>query len=405
MKNNILSTKTKLLIIGIIFLFFAFIIWKNRLNILCIKDRIIYTKTDEEHSFKPTWNKMELIEKSTTSDDSVCIVSDITKDQKKNWNRYNEYAYCNELDFQNTNSTFVDHIQRISSTKFAQLSYTYKKPFIFAKPDGYKKEQLKEMRDYGDNFGSKMMSLKFQIYDIDKKKQIFSKELIKGEFAKERDIFSYGWANGIKIYEDKYEKAPFIIIQYGDAHVFRLGTYCRGIDKNGVNTNRFRRDYNYNNEIFNANGRKNWMDIENLGKLLKGNGVDIKGVMCLYNYVDYNDFNMIIKTESLPKKDAYLYKVYPKLKKYIGQKGKLAKFYLKGLKNSDEIVSYFLPEGQKVSYGYGVEVKQRYWKINKYKEKTFIVKSLEEYNNIVFVDVNSNVLGRERLSYKAFGFK
>ena len=145
------------------------------------------------------------------------------------------------------------------------------------------------------------------------------------------------------------------------------------------------------------------MDIESLGNLLKQNGVDLKGVMCLYNSIDYNDVNFLIKTESLPQKDAYLYKVYPGLKKYIGVKGKLARFYLKGLKNSDELVSYFLPEGQKVNYGDGIEIQLN-------EKRKVKVKSLEEYFDSIAQEKNDSYEAREvkdenRLSADIFDFK
>jgi len=105
----------------------------------------------------------------------------------------------------------------------------------------------------------------------------------------------------------------------------------------------------------------------------------------------------------LPKEDAYLYKVYPKLKKYIGKKGKIAKFYLKGLKNSDELASYFLPEGQKVSYGDGIEIEL-------YSKKKFKVKSLEEYFDSItqggkFRNEITEISDNERLSADLFDFK
>ena len=101
----------------------------------------------------------------------------------------------------------------------------------------------------------------------------------------------------------------------------------------------------------------------------------------MQNHADYNHVNLMIRTESLPKKDAYLYKVYPGLKKYIGKKGKWARFFLKGVKSSDELASYFLPEGQKISYGDGIE----FFKEISVKEdcikKVIKAKSLEEYYN------------------------
>ncbi len=78
-----------------------------------------------------------------------------------------------------------------------------------------------------------------------------------------------------------------------------------------------------------------------------------------------------------------MYKVYPDLKKYIGKKSKWARFYLKGVKSSDELASYFLPEGQKISYGDGIEFKKNIWGGNLQKGilKVVKAKSLEEYYN------------------------
>lgn len=371
MKKITLSKKTKikLFIIGIIIILFGSIIWRYKDYILYAKDKILYIKTDKEHSFEPNCDKYDLIEKSTTPDDSVCIVSDMTKLQKKDWKEYNDYSFENDTDFQNVNLAFFNHMQRISSNKFVQISYTYKKPFIFAKPNGYKKKDWNEVLDFGDNFGSKMMSLKLNVYDISQKKYLLSKELINNDLVEQRNVFDFGYSKSIRIFKDKQKKALFIEIPfYG--YCFSSDTFCRTIDKNGINTNLRSMSYIYKN--FTTDEHKNWMDIKSLGNLLKQNGVDLKGVICLYNNVDYNDVNLMIRTENLPQKDAYLYKVYPKLKKYIGKKGKWARFYLKDLKNSDEIVSYFLPENQKVSYGDGIEIELD-------DRKKAKVKSLEEY--------------------------
>ena len=99
-------------------------------------DKIIYTKTDEKNSFKPNLNKLDLIERSTTPDDSVCIVSDITNNQKKELDDYQKYSavtdrclrYRERLDM-----SFFDYIQRRSSNKFTQISFTYNKPIFLQK--------------------------------------------------------------------------------------------------------------------------------------------------------------------------------------------------------------------------------------------------------------------------------
>ncbi|SES14355.1 hypothetical protein [Lachnobacterium bovis] len=99
-------------------------------------DKIIYTKTDEKNSFKPNLNKLDLVERSTTPDDSVCIVSDITNNQKKELDDYQKCfvvsdkwsSYRKWFDM-----SFFDYIQRRSSNMFTQISFTYNKPIFLQK--------------------------------------------------------------------------------------------------------------------------------------------------------------------------------------------------------------------------------------------------------------------------------
>ncbi|SES08103.1 hypothetical protein [Lachnobacterium bovis] len=404
-----ISTQSKVIIITIVL---ALILLCNVLapykeyiagQILFAKDKLIYVKTDEEHSFKPTWNKMELVEKSTTPDDSVCIVSDMTKEQKKEWKINNKYSFKEFSDTDYVNMKFFNHIQRISSNQFLQISYTYKKPFLFAKPVGYRKDkEINEIEDFGENFGSRLTSIKLQIYDINKRKVTNDRELINTRLVSDRYVLLYGAAKEIVISKDRIENKPFFVIplcSINEEH-FIGGPYRRTIDKNGIYD--YPSDYT-NIYCFYSNRHTNWMDIESLGNLLKQNGVDLKGVMCLYNSIDYNDVNFLIKTESLPQKDAYLYKVYPGLKKYRGKKGKVAKIYLKGLKSSDELVSYFLPEGQNVNYGDGIEIELK-------DKKKVKINSLEEYFDSIAQEKNDSYEEREvkeenRLSADLFDFK
>ena len=218
----------------------------------------------------------------------------------------------------------------------------------------------------------------------------------------DRYVLLYGAAKEIVISKDRIENKPFFVIplcSINEEH-FIGGPYRRTIDKNGIYD--YPSDYT-NIYCFYSNRHTNWMDIESLGNLLKQNGVDLKGVMCLYNSIDYNDVNFLIKTESLPQKDAYLYKVYPGLKKYRGKKGKVAKIYLKGLKSSDELVSYFLPEGQKVKYGDGIEIELK-------DKKKVKINSLEEYFDSIAQEKNDSYEERKvkeenRLSADLFDFK
>ena len=395
------STQSKVVIITIVL---AVILLCNVLapykeyiagQILFAKDKLIYVKTDEEHSFKPTWNKMELVEKSTTPDDSVCIVSDMTKEQKN--------VFKNQKGKRENDMLFYEHMQRISSNKFAQISYTYKKPFVFAKPEGYEKEKdIEACDDYAENFGGRLTSIKLQIYDIDKKRVVSDKELMSDKFKEERHAMLYGYAGRIELSKSLKRNKLSIRIPFRAEYVAddKTNPFERTIGENGITDNM---TYSFYINCYSVETRKNWMDSDTFIKLLKKNEIDTNGVIYVYNDVDYNDVNLMIKTECLPKEDAYLYKVYPKLKKYIGKKGKIAKFYLKGLQNSDELASYFLPEGQKVSYGDGIEIEL-------YSKKKFKVKSLEEYFDSItqggkFRNEITEISDNERLSADLFDFK
>ena len=349
-----------------------------------MKNKIIYTKADEKNSFKPNLNKLDLVERSTTPDDSVCIVSDITNNQKK---ELDDYQKCSAVtdewqsDREWLDMSFFDYIQRRSANKFTQISFTYNKPILFAKKDGYRKKKLKyEVEDYGDNFASKLTSIKLQTYDIDKKKIVNDKELISNYLVDNiEEPLLYICPKKLRLARlDEKGQASALLVRTGHNNL-----NYEYIGKNGIfNKEEVRSGENF---YVDFGPRKNWMDSFDFLKLLKENGINTKGVFYMQNHVDYNDVNFIIRTESLPKKDAYLYKVYPGLKKYIGKKGKWARFFLKGVKSSDELASYFLPEGQKISYGDGIEFKKNIWgeKIDRQKHiiKVVKAKSLEEYYN------------------------
>ena len=350
-------------------------------------DKIIYTKTDEKNSFKPNLNKLDLIERSTTPDDSVCIVSDITNNQKK---ELDDYQKCSVVSDKWSSyrewfdMSFFDYIQRRSSNKFTQISFTYNKPILFAKKDGYRKEKLLyELEDYGENFASKLTSIKLQTYDIDKKKIVNDKELISNYLVcSKNEPLLYICPKKLRLARlDKKGQKGALLVEKNSGALSDLNLYYEYIGEKGI----FREEIvKYDEDFYVDFGpRKNWMDSFDFLKLLKENGINTKGVLYMQNHADYNDVNLMIRTESLPKKDAYLYKVYPGLKKYIGKKGKWARFYLKGVKSSDELASYFLPEGQKISYGDGIEFKKNIWGGNLQKGilKVVKAKSLEEYYN------------------------
>ena len=356
-------------------------------QILFAKDKLIYVKTDEEHSFKPTWNKMELVEKSTTPDDSVCIVSDMTKEQKKDWSEIIKYSDNGDSYH---DMSFFNHMQRISSNQFVQISYTYKKSFIFAKDDKNKTNSDLE------NDGDRLVSIKLQTYDINSKKVIMDRELLNENLIKNRRALLTASMENTIISKSQEKKRPVIIIPFcSDSE--HCSPFVDGIDEKSEILGRIEK------RCFRGGRFDKCMDIKTLRKLLKQNGVDTKGVMCIYNIVDYNDINLMIKTENLPASNASLYKSYPKLKKYIGKKGKIARFYLKGLKNSDELVSYFLPEGQNVSYGDGIKVELDDGKKAK-------INSLDEYlaNRVCEEDISNSMFSipdNERLSADSFDFK
>ena len=344
-------------------------------------DKIIYTKTDEKNSFKPNLNKLDLIERSTTPDDSVCIVSDITNNQKKELDDYQKYSAVTDewqSDREWLDMSFFDYIQRRSSNKFTQISFTYN----FAKKDGYRKKKLEcELEDYGDNFASKLTSIKLQTYDINKKKIVNDKELISDYLVcSKNEPLLYICPKKLRVARlDKKGQKGALLVEMNYVELMHLEPYYEYIGEKGI----FREEIaKYEEDFYVDFGpRKNWMDSFDFLKLLKENGINTKGVFYMQNHVDYNDVNFIIRTESLPKKDAYLYKVYPGLKKYIGKKGKWARFYLKGVKSSDELASYFLPEGQKISYGDGIEFFKEISVEEDCIKKVVKAKSLEEYYN------------------------
>ena len=354
-------------------------------RLLFMKDKIIYSKTDEKNSFKPNLNKLDLIERSTTPDDSVCIVSDITNNQKKELDDYQKRSTVSnewQRDREWFDMSFFDYIQRRSSNKFTQISFTYNKPIFFAKKDGYRKEKLEyELEDYGDNFASKLTSIKLQTYDIDKKKIVNDKELISNYLVDNiGEPLLYICPKKLRLarLDQNGQTGALIVRKSFDGWMYYYPLY-EYIGEKGI----FREEIvKYDEDFYVDFGpRKNWMDSFDFLKLLKKNGINTKGVFYMQNYVDYNDVNFIIRTESLPKKDAYLYKVYPGLKKFIGKKGKWARFYLKGVKSSDELASYFLPEGQKISYGDGIEFFKEISVEEDCIKKVIKAKSLEEYYN------------------------
>ena len=204
--------------------------------------------------------------------------------------------------------------------------------------------------------------VKTQYYDIDKHSTIegedISKELKKGS------IRNYVYCT--MPYEICYlqnKKTGNWDIRYGYVYKYKKGILFN--TGNGyLNDKRCRFNMNNEKEDIYEISLKDSLESKNMFsfpfyKLLKKNGVDYKYI-CYAPYCSeysYDDLEMYIRTEGLPNKSAKLYKIYPKLKQYIGKKDKLVSLFIKGAKNPDELVSYFLPEGKKVNYGKkGIEV-------------------------------------------------
>lgn len=316
------------------------------------------------------FSTFELVERSTTPDDSVCVVTDIDDEGKK---YFKSNQYLSEDVF---NNCFIP--QRISSNKFASFKidisqrtfdlftllrehydYNYGDPFKLGKREELQKSNFYYMPS---NDASKIDYVKTQYYDIDKHSTIegedISKELKKGS------IRNYVYCT--MPYEMCYlqnKKTGNWDIRYGYVYKYKKGILFN--TGNGyLNDKRCRFNMNNEKEDIYEISLKDSLESENMFsfpfyKLLKKNGVDYKYI-CYAPYCSeysYDDLEMYIRTEGLPNKSAKLYKIYPKLKQYIGKKDKLVSLFIKGAKNPDELVSYFLPEGKKVNYGKkGIEV-------------------------------------------------
>lgn len=368
-------------------------------------EKITFIKTDVKHSYKPCWNSFDLVEKSIGSDDSVCIVSDMSSEQKEYWSKY--YKKANGGDYLThyvDNMAFYDHMQRISSSQFVQISYTYKQPFFSFKKDKTKKGE--EGSAVGKNFGGRLESVNLQIYDINKKKVVAERKIISKndtDVSKWKEFRHYACARRILICRDYANKEKCDVVIPYDLHNNETTSKYNFYVKDANNLGKLSKEKVYPGEgnYVSVVSHSKFMDIVDFRKLLKKNGINPNGIYQAYNLVDYNDINLVVRTESLPKKDAYLYKLYPRLKKYIGKKGKWARFYLKGVKDTDEIVSYFLAVGKKVSYGNGIPVE--IYNSDKEDVEKIKVRSLEEYCKKE--DPCSEVTDDKRLSADLFDFK
>ncbi len=321
------------------------------------------------------FSTFELVERSTTPDDSVCVVSDIDKEGK-------QYFEDNKsLDGSDVNNCFIP--QRLSSNKIAtfkidisqrtfDLFTLLKTHFTGYKFKLNKREELRKNAQYNPYVPgydvSRIDSVKAQYYDIDKNKVTMEEDVLK-EIRKnchEKEIY------GIRPYSIMYSKNRKTgkwDIKYGFFDIGFLGYgyyHSTGILRrtgNGYQDDeRFKHGRVFNTEDIYGNNddldksaadERGYMDSSQFYELLKENGVAEKYVSYTTECDEwsYDDADMYLMSEGLPDRSAKLYKIYPKLKQFIGKKNKLVSFFIKGVKNSDEIVSYFLPEGKKVSYG------------------------------------------------------
>jgi len=231
--------------------------------------------------------------------------------------------------------------------------------FLVLKKDKTKKGE--EGSAVGKNFGGRLESVNLQIYDINKKKFVAERKIISKndtDVSKWKEFRHYACARRILICRDNANKEKCDVVIPYDLHNNETTSKYNFYVKDANNLGKLSKEKVYpgKGKYVSVVSYSKFMDIVNFRKLLKKNGINPNGIYQAYNLVDYNDINLVVRTESLPQKDAYLYKLYPRLKKYIGKKGKWARFYLKGVKDTDEIVSYFLAVGKKVSYGNGTSV-------------------------------------------------
>ena len=281
------------------------------------------------------FSAIELVERSTTPGDSVCLVFDKKK--------YKGSCY----------------FQRISSNRFAtfKAEYSQRKFDFFTTMKNHFYDAHNEYR-YALHFDRKyiideflpkdyfmrMDSLKIQYYNVDKKKVEKEEELMP--YLKKYD-------KNNALYGIKAKKTWFLKNNYIGMPVI----FCNGkiLQKNSEGYQVFYDEYS-NDEKFKPyeteslkSEKTGYMNADTFKELMRTNKVKID----TYCFVSdpYCDLYISVDSSELPKKNAKLYKVYPKLKKYIGKQGKCINFYINGINNPDQLVEYFLPIGQKVSYG------------------------------------------------------
>ncbi|WP_027422604.1 hypothetical protein [Lachnobacterium bovis] len=336
------------------------------------------------------FSTFEFVERSTTPDDSVCVVSDIDKEGKKYFDDNKDYLY------DSFNNCFTP--QRLSSNKFASFKIDISQRtfdlFTLLKTHftGYKfklnkREELRRNADdnpYVPGYDvSRIDSVKTQYYDIDKKRSFIGKDIFKIirktcikkntciiqpykiRYSKNYKTGKWDIMYGYADICDKYDNRCGILLSTGNGYINDDRYKWREFEVEDV----YKVNYLYDND-------SDCMDDGSFYELLKKNGMGDKDIYYIAGKNNsYDDVEMYVRTESLPKESAKMYKIYPKLKQFIGKKNKLVSFFIKGIQNPDEIVSYFLPDGKKVNYG-----KEGIKYVNSDKER---FRSYKEYLQII----------------------
>lgn len=320
-------------------------------------------------------SSVEYAERSRTLDDSVCVVlkreGECQKEiQRVSSNQLVSFKYemsQRKFDFF---TTLKCHYYEDGTRYSEQWLEHYYEPKWHGVKLPY--EDIEKPRD----ILAKIDCLKIQYYDIDKNK-----------LYKEEDLLPW-----LKKYDKNNALYGLYIKKIGIVNTNNTVIYCDGKElkskTNGYQVYEY--VYPYSNCDYQDDYYRKWKHVNKEGymdngtfkELLKENGIKTEGIDYYEGRDLYGELNMDINTEDLPNSNAKLYKVYPGLKKYIGQKGKKVQLHLSGINNPNILVGYFLPDGQKVTYGKkGIKIVGSYSEDkDKYKDKT--CKSFQEYLKI-----------------------
>ncbi|SES15323.1 hypothetical protein [Lachnobacterium bovis] len=310
-------------------------------------------------------SSVEYAERSRTLDDSVCVV-------------LKREGECQK------------EIQRVSSNQLVSFKYEMSQ----RKFDFFTTLKCHYYNDKGHN--PIWQGVKLPYEDIEKPRDILAKidclkiqyyDIDKNKLYKEEDLLPW-----LKKYDKNNALYGLYIKKIGIVNTNNTVIYCDGKDlkskTNGYQVYEhvypssncdYKDDYN---DIEKRVYKEVYMDADTFKELLKENGIKTEGIDYYEGSDLYGELNMDINTEDLPNSNAKLYKVYPGLKKYIGQKGKKVQLHLSGINNPDILVGYFLPDGKKVTYGKkGIKIVGGYFDDKReYKGKT--CKSFQEYLKI-----------------------